>query len=81
MANKEIIVVLKCMELLGDLVQKDVEQKLNRVAFIYLLLSDWMRLWNITYIESTLDTNFVRKCSNQRKKIALLRAYNIYIFA
>ena len=81
MANKEIIVVLKCMDLLGDLVQKDVEQKLNHVAFIYLLLSDWMRLWNITYIESTLDINFVRKCSNQRKKITLLRARNIYIFA
>ena len=68
--------------LVRDLVQKDVEQKLNHVAFIYLLLSDWMRLWNITFIESTLDINFVRKCSNQRKKDYTFKStQHIYIFA
>ena len=35
-ANKEIIVVLKCMELLGDC-SRDFEQKHNHVAFISVI--------------------------------------------
>ena len=36
-ANKEIIAVLKCMELLRDLVHGILNKKLNHVAFISVI--------------------------------------------